>query len=583
MSKQVNETLLHKFRHPLDLVPTYALQAFTEYATNNSQFPKKVGGLGRAKYMAPFELNPNRTISDYSFYLVPQNVRRKVIKFGSILNNVEKNSNLFSKIVGSTVIMYNLNDDYQKKEALYQLIDFMKSQYPEPSSFERKDSLDEDDYEADIEASKNIDANAKIVGDSASQNTDENGNTINDDANNINGDDDTQDNASAVNSNLPKNLSDREREELNTILNYHGEELSSEWKWAEDLSIVYIWNNGTDPEYINMRNQYSEEKVTVSEKKYDELLYSLRSLDKYLPWHKGKIFIVTPGQTPTWLDTSNPRIEIVHQDDILPLEAIPTYNIFVLEMYLDRIPGVSERFIYMNNNHYFKSYTHPEFFFNREFAPKYYLSRKVTNDHRKALEMAKNKKMKNYRKYQCSLYYTNGIVQDAFGASVAIRYTDRVPYAWYRDLFEPARKLYKTFVSETNKHKFIEALDIIPTFAIQSFNIFGAANPFFPDVISGDGKAKDFGPVSLNPERTIEYYSFDIVSPGVRENTMKTTTLTSNSEKNIKNLKSLEESPGVFMSIKLQGNEKDYYNDLIEFMGQRFPDKSSFEKNYGNI
>jgi hypothetical protein len=580
--KQVKETLLHKFRHPLDLVPTYALQAFTEYATQSKDFPEKVGGLGKAKYMAPFTLNSNRTITDYSFELVPQSVRRKVIKFGSILNNVDKNRRLFNKIVGSTIIMYNLNDDYQKKEALYQLIDFMKSQYPNPSSFEKKENT-ESDSSAEVEAIKNIDVNAKIVGDSATQNTDENGETINDDSNN-NGDDDTNVHETSpvsdvtTTSSLPKNLSDRERKELNTILNYRGEELSKEWKWAENLSIVYIWNNGTDPEYINNRNQYTDDKVDIVERKYDELQYSLRSLDKYLPWHKGKIFIVTPGQTPSWLDTKNPRIEIVHQDDILPLEAIPTFNIFVLEMYLDRIPGISERFVYMNNNHYFKTYTHPQFFFNHEFAPKYYLTRKVVNDRRKALEMAKSKKMKNYRKYQSSLYYTNGIVKEAFGASVTIRYTDRVAYAWYRDLFEPARKIYKNYVSETIKHKFIDSLDIIPTFAIQSFNIFGAANPFFPELIGGDGKAKELAPITLNSGRSIDYYPFDIVSPGVRENTMKTTALTKNSLKNHEGLRAIENNPGVFMSIKLQGNESDYYDDLMEFMGPRFPEKSSFEK-----
>ncbi|OUM65460.1 hypothetical protein PIROE2DRAFT_7577 [Piromyces sp. E2] len=578
--KQVKETLIHKFRHPLDLVPTYAFQAFTEYATKNKEFPQKVGGLGKAKYMAPLSLNPNRTITDYSFELVPQVIRRKVIKFGSILNNVEKNRRLFKKIVGSTIIMYNLNDDYQKKEALYQLIDFMKTQYPEPSSFEKKEGT-ESDSSADVEASKNIDVNAKIIGDSATQNTNENGEAVNDDgASNANTNEDdanTMANASSMAS-LPNNLSDRERQELNTILNYHGEELSEEWKWAEDLSFVYIWNNRTDPEYINNRNQYTNEKVGIVERKYDELRYSLRSLDKYLPWHKGKIFIVTPGQTPSWLDASHSRIEIINQDDILPLEAIPTFNIFVLEMYLDRIPGISERFVYMNNNHYFKTYTHPEFFFNREFAPKYYLTRHVTDDHRKAFEMARNKKLKNYRKYQSSLYYTNGIVKEAFGASISIRYTDRVAYPWYRDLFEPARKIFKNYVSETVKHKFIEPLDIIPIFAIQSFNIYGAANPFFPEIIGGDGKAKELAPLTLSPDRTIDYYPYDIVSPGVRENTMKTTALTKNHNKNREGLQSIENNPGVFMSIKLQGEESNYYDELMEFMGPRFPEKSSFEK-----
>lgn len=32
-----------------------------------------------------------------------------------------------------------------------------------------------------------------------------------------------------------------------------------------------------------------------------------------MPWHRGKIFLVTPGQTPSWLNTSHPRIQVVDQ------------------------------------------------------------------------------------------------------------------------------------------------------------------------------------------------------------------------------------------------------------------------------
>jgi len=572
---QLKETLLHKFRHPLDLVPTYAMQAFTEYATKAKEFPEKVGGLGQAKYMAPLELNKDRTISDYSYYIVPQNVRRKIIKFGSILNNVQKNQRLFNKIVGSTIIMYNLNDDYQRKEALYQLIDFMKTQYPEPSSFEKKSYLEQ---EAALEAAKNIDANAKVTGDSATQNTNENGENVNVQSKPDSEIIDTNENNENNVPTLPNNISDRERDEINTILSYKGEKLPKEWKWAEDISIVYIWTNGTDPEYVKLRKQYTKEKYNGTPREYDELQYSLRSVDQYLPWHKGKIFIVTPGQTPSWLDTSNSRIEIIHQDDILPLKAIPTFNIFVLEMYLDKIPGLSERFIYLNNNHYFKTYTHPQFFFNKDFAPKYFLGRKVTSDRSKALQIAKSKKLKNFKKYQSALYNTNGIVKEAFGNSICIRYTERAPYAFYRDLFEPARKLYKSYVNDTVKHKFINALDIIPIFSFQSFNIFGASNPFFPEMMAGDGTAKNFGNISLNPERTIDFYAFDIASPAIIKHTISTITLDKNASKNGEKYKTIEDSTSVFFSIKLQGKEKDYVKELKEFIDRHFPNPSQFEK-----
>ena len=58
----------------------------------------------------------------------------------------------------------------------------------------------------------------------------------------------------------------------------------------------------------------------------DELLYSMRSLEKHAPWVR-KIFILTNGQVPTWLDTTNPRVEIVTHEQVFENHAdLPTFN-----------------------------------------------------------------------------------------------------------------------------------------------------------------------------------------------------------------------------------------------------------------
>jgi len=62
------------------------------------------------------------------------------------------------------------------------------------------------------------------------------------------------------------------------------------------------------------------------------------------------------------------------------------FNVFILikniiEMFLDKIPGLSERFIYINNNYYFINYTiHDSFlikiFFLNIILKKYFLTTK---------------------------------------------------------------------------------------------------------------------------------------------------------------------------------------------------------------
>lgn len=49
-----------------------------------------------------------------------------------------------------------------------------------------------------------------------------------------------------------------------------------------------------------------------------ELKYSLRSLQKHAPWVR-RVFVVTNGQIPSWLNLDNPRITIVtHEVSLVP-------------------------------------------------------------------------------------------------------------------------------------------------------------------------------------------------------------------------------------------------------------------------
>ena len=43
---------------------------------------------------------------------------------------------------------------------------------------------------------------------------------------------------------------------------------------------------------------------------WDELKYSLRSLEKYAPWVRH-VYIVTNGQIPSWLDMENSRYKFL--------------------------------------------------------------------------------------------------------------------------------------------------------------------------------------------------------------------------------------------------------------------------------
>eukprot|EP00906_Rhabdomonas_costata_P032718 RCo046089 len=81
-----------------------------------------------------------------------------------------------------------------------------------------------------------------------------------------------------------------------------------------------------------------------------ELRYSLRSVEKYVPWVR-RIFLVTNGQIPSWLNLKNPRLTVVQHSDIFPNKShLPTFSSPAIEAHLHRIPGLAKRFLYLNDD-----------------------------------------------------------------------------------------------------------------------------------------------------------------------------------------------------------------------------------------
>eukprot|EP00033_Pygsuia_biforma_P002743 GCRY01003027.1.p1 GENE.GCRY01003027.1~~GCRY01003027.1.p1 ORF type:complete len:457 (+),score=53.41 GCRY01003027.1:111-1373(+) len=154
----------------------------------------------------------------------------------------------------------------------------------------------------------------------------------------------------------------------------------SQVSWVTEFmysDIVWSWVNGSDPDYYNVRWQYcpvlnsalSIEKCAgrvtgdcerrtrgcilgSRDRDNDELLFSLRAYQKHMPWHKGRVILVTPNQTPEWLNTSNPRVLVYNQDDLFPdKNDTPTFSSSAMSQWLHRIPNLTNYFMYMNDDY----------------------------------------------------------------------------------------------------------------------------------------------------------------------------------------------------------------------------------------
>ena len=95
----------------------------------------------------------------------------------------------------------------------------------------------------------------------------------------------------------------------------------------------------------------------------DELRYSLRSVSRSLPWFR-QIHILTNCAPPDWLDVGCTKINWVKHEHIIPPEYLPTFSSHVIESYLHHIPGLTERFVYMNDDVFLTAPKEKGFFFS---------------------------------------------------------------------------------------------------------------------------------------------------------------------------------------------------------------------------
>lgn len=137
------------------------------------------------------------------------------------------------------------------------------------------------------------------------------------------------------------------------------------------IDAVYTWVDDSDPAWRTRRARAraSEESelhpTAVSASRFenhDELRYSLRSLQAYAPWIRH-IYLVTDSQIPAWLRDEHPGLTVVDHRDILPAEALPTFNSHCIETALHHIDGLAEHFLYFNDDVFLGEPVTPDHFF----------------------------------------------------------------------------------------------------------------------------------------------------------------------------------------------------------------------------
>ena len=128
-----------------------------------------------------------------------------------------------------------------------------------------------------------------------------------------------------------------------------------------DIVITYV--NGNDPVWKKDYEKFTN--VPVMEKRFRDwgtLKYLLRGIQKHMPFIENVFLVVShPSQVPSWVDPD--QLKVVLHSDFIPARLLPTFNCNPIEMHLHLIEGLSEEFIYFNDDLFPVADSRPEDFY----------------------------------------------------------------------------------------------------------------------------------------------------------------------------------------------------------------------------
>lgn len=145
--------------------------------------------------------------------------------------------------------------------------------------------------------------------------------------------------------------------------------MNSMSKKTYPIDFVVTWLDSSDPNWQKDYMHYKQEGPLgdFSDSRFRDwglFKFWFRSVETYAPW-VNKIFLVTNGKIPDWINENHPKLVLVKHSDYIPEKFLPTFNSCTIELHLNKIKGLSEHFVYFNDDCFVNSPVSPEYYFKK--------------------------------------------------------------------------------------------------------------------------------------------------------------------------------------------------------------------------
>lgn len=113
-----------------------------------------------------------------------------------------------------------------------------------------------------------------------------------------------------------------------------------------DAVITYV--NGADPKWQEQYAAFSGREPVKRFRDWGMLPWQIRSIRRYLPFVENIYLVVAlPSQVPAEVAS---EVKVVLHKDIIPEKLLPLFNGGAIELFLHRIAGLSEQYIFLNDD-----------------------------------------------------------------------------------------------------------------------------------------------------------------------------------------------------------------------------------------
>lgn len=123
---------------------------------------------------------------------------------------------------------------------------------------------------------------------------------------------------------------------------------------VDSVDVVLTWVDDSWPGYKDeLRKFHGDPRDLNPNRTRDNLgllRFGLRSLEMYLPNLRRVYLLTKRPQVPDWLDTGREDVIVVHHDEVMAPEHLPTFNSFAIVSHLHLLPGLGERVIYLEDD-----------------------------------------------------------------------------------------------------------------------------------------------------------------------------------------------------------------------------------------